>query len=93
MLSAIEGVTCVEPEGAFYAFPSFEAVLGREIRGRRPATTLELAEIALEEARVAFVPGEAFGAPGYGRFSYALSDTDLVRGIERLGELLAEAKD
>ncbi len=93
MLSTIEGVTCVEPEGAFYAFPSFEGVLGRELRGRRPETTLELAEVVLEEARVAFVPGEAFGAPGYGRFSYALSDTDLVRGIERLGELLAEAKD
>jgi aspartate/methionine/tyrosine aminotransferase len=93
MLSAIEGVTCVEPEGAFYAFPSFEGILGLELRGRRPATTLELAEIVLEEARVAFVPGEAFGAPGYGRFSYALSDTDLVRGIERLGELLEEAKD
>jgi len=93
MLSAIEGVSCVEPEGAFYAFPCFEGVLGRELKGRRPATTLELAEIVLEEARVAFVPGEAFGAPGYGRFSYALSDSDLVRGIERLGELLTEVKD
>lgn len=80
LLSAIDGVTCLEPEGAFYAFPSFEAVLGREIRGRRPKTTLELAELVLEEARVAFVPGEAFGAPGYGRFSYALSDADLLRG-------------
>ena len=93
LLSAIDGVTCLEPEGAFYAFPSFEAVLGREIRGRRPKTTLELAELVLEEARVAFVPGEAFGAPGYGRFSYALSDADLLKGISRLGELLAEARD
>ena len=93
MLSGIEGVTCVEPEGAFYAFPSFEGVLGRELRGRRPATTLELAELVLEESRVAFVPGEAFGAPGYGRFSYALSDADLVRGIERIGELFAELGD
>ena len=93
MLSAIEGVSCVEPEGAFYAFPSFKGVLGRELRGKTPTTTLELAEIVLEEARVAFVPGEACGAPGYGRFSYALSDTNLVRGIERLGELLAEVKD
>jgi aspartate/methionine/tyrosine aminotransferase len=93
LLSAIDGVNCLEPEGAFYAFPSFEAVLGREIRGRRPKTTLELAELVLEEARVAFVPGEAFGAPGYGRFSYALSDADLLKGISRLGELLAEARD
>ena len=81
MLSEIEGVSCVEPEGAFYAFPSFEGVLGRELRGSRPETTLELAEIVLEESLVAFVPGEAFGAPGYGRFSYALADADLVRGI------------
>jgi aspartate aminotransferase len=93
MLSEIEGVTCVEPEGAFYAFPSFEGVLGRELRGRRPETTLDLAEIVLEESLVAFVPGEAFGAPGYGRFSYALSDEDLVRGVERLGTLLADLGD
>ncbi|MGA3214299.1 MAG: pyridoxal phosphate-dependent aminotransferase [Acidimicrobiales bacterium] len=93
MLSAIEGVTCVEPEGAFYAFPSLEAVLGREIKGRKPGTTLELAELVLEESRVAFVPGEAFGAPGYGRFSYALSDENLVRGIERLGELFSQVSD
>jgi aspartate aminotransferase len=90
MLSDIEGVTCIEPEGAFYAFPSFEGVLGRELRGKRPETTLELADLVLEESKVAFVPGEAFGAPGYGRFSYALSDADLVRGIERIGELFSE---
>jgi aspartate/methionine/tyrosine aminotransferase len=92
MLSDIDGVTCVEPEGAFYAFPSFEGVLGRELRGRRPATTLELAELVLEESLVAFVPGEAFGAPGYARFSYALSDEDLVRGIERVAALFAEVE-
>ncbi len=68
-------------------------MLGREIKGRKPGTTLELAELVLEESRVAFVPGEAFGAPGYGRFSYALSDEDLVRGIERLGELFSEVSD
>jgi aspartate/methionine/tyrosine aminotransferase len=91
MLSEIKGVSCVEPEGAFYVFPSFEGVLGHELRGTRPMTTLELAELVLEESRVAFVPGEAFGAPGYGRFSYALSDPDLVRGVERLADLLSEA--
>ena len=93
MLSDIDGVSCVEPEGAFYAFPSFEGVLGRELRGRRPTTTLELAELVLEHALVAFVPGEAFGAPGYGRFSYALSDVDLVRGVERVAALLSEVGD
>jgi len=90
MLSEIPGVSCFEPEGAFYAFPSFEDLLGRELRGRRPATTLELAALVLDEAQVAFVPGEAFGAPGYARFSYALSDDDMVKGISRIGELFRE---
>src|SRR5438105_8318907 len=88
MLAAIPGVTCVEPEGAFYAFPSFEGVLGHDIAGRRPETTLELAEVLLEEAGVAIVPGEAFGAPGYARLSYALGDDDLVEGLTRLAEVL-----
>ena len=93
LLSSIPGVVCARPTGAFYAFPSFKALLGKELRGRRPATTLELAEVVLEEAQVAFVPGEAFGAPGYGRFSYALSDDDMVKGVTRVGELLREAAD
>ncbi|HKN89064.1 MAG TPA: pyridoxal phosphate-dependent aminotransferase [Acidimicrobiia bacterium] len=88
LLAAIPGVTCVEPEGAFYAFPSFEGVLGRDIGGRRPQTTLELAEVLLEEAAVAIVPGEAFGAPGYARLSYALGDDELVEGLTRLAEAL-----
>ena len=90
MLSAIPGVTCVEPEGAFYAFPSFAGVLGRELRGRRPATTVELAELLLDEAKVAIVPGEAFGAPGYARLSYALGDDELVEGLNRITKLLSE---
>jgi aspartate/methionine/tyrosine aminotransferase len=89
MLRDIDGVTCVEPEGAFYAFPSFEGVLGRTIAGRTPSTTLELAELVLEEAKVAFVPGEAFGAPGYGRFSYALADDAMVEGVSRVAKLLS----
>ena len=52
-------------------------------------TTLQLAELVLEEARVAFVPGEAFGAPGCGRFSYALSDDELAEGMTRLAKLFA----
>ncbi len=88
MLRNIDGVECVEPEGAFYAFPSFEGVLGRSIAGRTPRSTLELAEIVLEAAKVAFVPGEAFGAPGYGRFSYALGDETMVEGVNRVAKLL-----
>ena len=88
LLSAIPGVSSLEPEGAFYAFPSFEAVLGRDIKGKRPETTLELAEVLLEEAAVAIVPGEAFGAPGYARLSYALGEDELVEGLTRLAEVL-----
>jgi aspartate/methionine/tyrosine aminotransferase len=92
MLRDIPGVVCPEPEGAFYAFPSFEGVLGRTVRGRTPATTLDLAALLLDEAKVAVVPGEAFGAPGYVRFSYALADDDLAEGVARIGKLLAEAE-
>ncbi|MDQ1494435.1 MAG: aspartate aminotransferase [Actinomycetota bacterium] len=91
MLSDIPGVVCVEPEGAFYAYPSVKALLGLELRGRRPQTSAELAEVVLEEAEVAVVPGEAFGTPGYFRLSYALGDDDLVEGVNRLAKLLAEA--
>jgi aspartate/methionine/tyrosine aminotransferase len=90
LLNGIPGVTCIEPEGAFYAYPSFKGVLGRDIGGKRPETTLELAEVLLDEARVAIVPGEAFGTPGYARLSYALGDDDLVEGVTRIGKLLAE---
>jgi aspartate/methionine/tyrosine aminotransferase len=88
LLGGIPGVTVIEPQGAFYAFPSFAGVLGAPVAGRTPQSTLELAEVVLDEARVAFVPGEAFGAPGYGRFSYALGDDDLVEGINRVAQLL-----
>ncbi|MHB1488021.1 MAG: pyridoxal phosphate-dependent aminotransferase [Acidimicrobiales bacterium] len=91
MLNEIPGVTCMEPQGAFYAFPSFEAVLGSTLRGRLALTSLELAEIILDEVQVAIVPGEAFGAPGYARLSYALADDDLVEGVTRIHQLLAEA--
>ncbi|MGY6499331.1 MAG: pyridoxal phosphate-dependent aminotransferase [Acidimicrobiales bacterium] len=89
LLSGIDGVTVLEPQGAFYAFPSFEGVLGREIGGRTPQTTLELADVFLEVAKVAVVPGEAFGSPGYARLSFALSDADLEDGVGRIVDLLA----
>ena len=88
LLGDIPGVSCMEPEGAFYAFPSFQDALGKEIAGRHPTTTLELAEVLLEEGRVAIVPGEAFGAPGYARLSFALGDDDLGEGIARIAKLL-----
>jgi len=93
MLNEIDRVACVEPEGAFYAYPSVKGLLGRSIRGQRPATSAELAEICINEAKVAVVPGEAFGAPGYFRMSYALGDDDLAEGVSRLATLFAEAQD
>jgi aspartate/methionine/tyrosine aminotransferase len=90
LLSGIDGVSVLLPQGAFYAFPSFEGVLGRTIAGRRVDTTLELAEVVLDEAKVAIVPGEAFGAPGYARLSFALGDDDLGEGVRRIDELLAK---
>ena len=88
-LSAIEGFTVPTPTGAFYVFPDVSQLLGREIRGRKVTTSTELATVILEEAEVAAVPGEAFGAPGHLRFSYALGDEDIVEGIDRVAALLA----
>ncbi|MGW3043183.1 pyridoxal phosphate-dependent aminotransferase [Kitasatospora sp. NPDC001159] len=93
MLNEIDGVVCPEPEGAFYAYPSVKGLLGKEIRGKRPQTSGELASLILDEVEVAAVPGEAFGTPGYLRFSYALGDNDLVEGISRIQKLLGEARD
>jgi aspartate aminotransferase len=87
MLNAIDGVVCPEPKGAFYAYPSVKGLLGRDLDGRSVTTTTELAELILEKAEVAVVPGEAFGSPGYLRLSYALGDDDLVEGIARLQKL------
>jgi aspartate aminotransferase len=88
MLNEIDGVVCPTPQGAFYAYPSVQGVLGRAVGGRTPSTSAELAEIILEEAEVAVVPGEAFGPSGYLRLSYALGDDDLVDGVSRIQKLL-----
>ena len=91
MLNEIPGVVCPTPQGAFYAYPSVKGLLGRPIAGADGAvanTSAELAELILERAEVAVVPGEAFGSPGYLRLSYALGDEDLVEGVSRMQKLL-----
>ena len=88
-LNAIDGVRCIAPQGAFYCFPNVSGLLGRDIAGQTAATTLELADLVLSEAKVAFVPGEAFGAPGYARFSFALGDDDIAEGIARIAALVS----
>jgi aspartate/methionine/tyrosine aminotransferase len=91
LLNAIPGVTCMVPQGAFYAFPSFEGLLGRNFGGVVPTTTAELCEVILDQAKVALVPGEAFAAPGYVRISFAVSDADITEGIGRIADLVANA--
>lgn len=84
LVSDIDGVACVEPEGAFYVFPDVTGA----IQGRY-GSSAELAEAIIEELAVAVIPGESFGAPGYLRLSYALSEEDIARGLERIKGLLA----
>ncbi len=91
LLRAIPGVECPTPRGAFYAYASVQDLLGKQLRGTRPQTSVELAAAVLEHAEVAVVPGEAFGTPGFFRLSYALGDDDLRTGVERMGAFLAEA--
>ncbi|MGY1986722.1 pyridoxal phosphate-dependent aminotransferase [Blastococcus sp. SYSU DS0669] len=91
MLREIPGVACPEPHGAFYVYPSVKGLLGRSIGGRTAGSSAELAELILDQAEVAVVPGEAFGTPGYIRMSYALGDDDLVEGVSRLQRLLSTA--
>jgi aspartate aminotransferase len=92
MLNEVPGVVCPLPEGAFYCYPSVRGVLGKELAGRRPSTSAELAELLLDEADVAVVPGEAFGTDGYFRMSCALGDADLEEGVGRMAKLLSQAR-
>ncbi|MHB1592635.1 MAG: pyridoxal phosphate-dependent aminotransferase [Streptosporangiaceae bacterium] len=92
MLNEMPGVVCPLPEGAFYCYPSVKDLVGRELGGQRIESSAQLAEIVLEQAEVAVVPGEAFGTPGYFRLSAALADADLEEGLTRLGKLLASAR-
>ncbi len=91
MLDAIPGVTCPLPEGAFYVYPSVKGLMGKTIRGKGIASSADLADVILDEAEVAVVPGEAFGTPGYLRLSYAIGDDDIVEGVNRMAALLGEA--
>ncbi len=88
LLRAIPDVVCPMPDGAFYAYPEVSGLLGRDYAGIRAANSSALAGIILDQAKVAVVPGEAFGTPGFFRLSYALSDTDLEEGIKRIAKLV-----
>ncbi|MGP6205422.1 pyridoxal phosphate-dependent aminotransferase [Microbacterium sp. F2] len=88
-LAKIPGVTVPTPLGAFYAYPDVQGLLGREWHGKRIETSLELADLILDEIEVAVVPGEAFGPSGYLRMSYALGDDALLEGVRRMQGLFS----
>jgi aspartate aminotransferase len=88
-LNSIPGVVTPTPAGAFYVYPDVSGLLNRDWGGVTPTTSLELADLILEQAEVAAVPGEAFGPSGYLRFSYALGDADIEEGVSRLQKLFA----
>jgi len=88
-LSKIDGLVVPNPLGAFYVYPDVQGLLGRTWGGVTPTTSLELADLILDQAEVAVVPGEAFGPSGYIRMSYALGDDQLLEGVQRLQRLFA----
>ena len=83
-LNKINGINCLKPEGAFYVFPNISGLLGKEYNGKLVNTDMEFADYLLDEAKIAVVPGSAFGAEGYIRLSYATSMENIVNGIDRL---------
>jgi aspartate aminotransferase len=88
-LNKIPGMVTPTPQGAFYVYPDVTGLLNREWGGVTPTTSLELADLILEQAEVAVVPGEAFGPSGYIRLAYALGDDALLEGVQRLQRLFA----
>lgn len=83
-LRTLPGVTCLVPEGAFYAFPDISGTFGKSFEGRQIKSGHDYCGLLLEHALVASVPGEAFGSPGYARFSYAVSDDQVAEAIGRM---------
>ena len=88
-LNKIPGMMTPNPEGAFYVYPDVSGLLGKTWAGKQITSSLELADMILEQAEVALVPGEAFGPSGYLRMSYALSDDQLLEGIQRMQKLFS----
>ena len=91
MLNEINGITCPLPTGAFYVYPSVKSLIGKNLKGKVAKSSAELANLILEEAEVAAVPGEAFGPSGYLRFSYALGDDDITTGMNKLKKYFESA--
>ena len=83
-LNSIDGISCLSPQGAFYAFPSIEGLLGKSCSSGQISSGLDLCKYLLQEKSIACVPGEGFGAPGYIRLSYATSMENIKEAMDRL---------
>jgi aspartate aminotransferase len=88
-LTAIEGISCYKPQGAFYCFPNVNTYLGKDYQGSQITDTAQLTGYLLDEARVAVVPGADFGAEGFLRLSYPIAPDAITQGVERIREALA----
>lgn len=88
-IEQIPGVSCLEPDGAFYIFMNVKELMDRTIQGIEINSSEDFAKALLQKGLVAVVPGEAFGAPGYVRWSYATSMEDIQEGLNRLERFLA----
>lgn len=90
LLKEIQGVKCMIPGGAFYAFPDFSYYLGKNYNGEKINDSFKLCDYILDVARVVSVPGDGFGAPGHIRFSYAVSKDTIREGVDRVVKALSE---
>jgi aspartate aminotransferase len=91
-LNSMPGVSCLTPNGAFYAFPNTSRLYGKSVGERTIGSSSELALFLLEEARVALVHGEPFGDDNYVRISYAASMENVRKGVERIGEAVGSLR-
>ena len=92
-LNAIDGINCLKPDGAFYVFPRITSLLGKKVNGRELKNSLDVSMYLLEEGLVSTVPGDAFGLPGYIRFSYAASEIELEEAVKRVKVAVSNLED
>ena len=90
LLNDLPEVNCLVPGGAFYAFPDFGYYIGKSFNGKIIKDSFDLCEIFLNEAYVATIPGDGFGAPGYVRFSYAINEKTIKEGIDRVNKIIQQ---
>ena len=90
LLNDLPEVNCLVPGGAFYAFPDFGYYIGKSFNGKIIKDSFDLCEIFLNEAYVATIPGDGFGAPGYVRFSYAIDEKTIKEGIDRVNKIIQQ---